>query len=301
MMSAQMEEYKKCDAMRIELQDGNHIHGFYITKFQPSLDETQKEEVEKQKCQLLTLARSSINKDIEQLKADEHQINRKLMWFTNHDQYIQRKTQEISNLEGYLCKVKPHLSTNSIPRTTGFLHLSEKDAQTPLRPDRKRCQKRLIKKGRMDTDYLHQVKEELLCLKNSVISSIHHSKSESMAQRIQHGNKNRLEEMRIYLEMRNLNETREIYTAPEPDHLPSFWYSIERLSKYDVDLKRALQHKIKIRLDDIEDMKMDLKGRKAIVKRLKADLELVRKRISCLQKELEDVYTKKSKAYQRCY
>ena len=46
---------------------------------------------------------------------------------------------------------------------------------------------------------------------------------------------------------------------------------------------------------------MDLRGRKARVARLKADLELVRKSISCLQKELEDVNTKRSKAYKRAY
>lgn len=46
---------------------------------------------------------------------------------------------------------------------------------------------------------------------------------------------------------------------------------------------------------------MDMKGRKARVTRLKADMELVRKSISCLQKELEDVNTKRIKAYQRAY
>ncbi|CAI9299559.1 unnamed protein product [Lactuca saligna] len=302
MLSTKKEEDTEIDAMEIQLQDGNHIHAFYSTKFQPSLDEMQEEEAEKQKYQLLTLARSRIKEDIAQLKADEHQINRKLMWFTQQDQYIQWKKQEINNLESYLCKVEPHLPTNSVPRTTGFLHLSEKDA---VRADRKRYQKRLIKKGRMDVDYLHQVKEELLCLKkcSGMTSSCTQEIKdlmESMAQRIQHGNKNRLEEMRIYLEMRNLKETRDIYTSPDPDECLSNCYSIPRRpSNYDVELKRATQHKINIRLDDIEEMTMDLKGRKARVTRLKADMELVRKSICCLQKELEDVNTKRIKAFKR--
>lgn len=53
--------------------------------------------------------------------------------------------------------------------------------------------------------------------------------------------------------------------------------------------------------DEIEEMKMDLKGRKARVTRLKAELELVRKSITCLKKELKQVKTKRSKAYKHAY
>ncbi|KAI3515421.1 hypothetical protein L1887_14317 [Cichorium endivia] len=306
MMSTQMEEHKECDAMGSQLQDGIHIHDrFHFVSFQPSPDKIEKEEAQKQ-YQLLTLARSRISEDIYQRMADEHQINGKLMWFTQHDQCIQWKTEEIKNLEHYLRKDEPHLLRNSVPRTTGFVRLPEKDSRTPVMPDRKRYQKRLIKKGRMDMDYMQQVKEDLLSLKKSGGMTSTGTQEvndliEGMAQRIQHGNKNRVDEMRIYLEMRNIKETREMYTAPEPDRPHNSWYAIERHSKYHADWKRARKHKINIRLDEIEDMKMDLKGRKARVARLKSELELVRKSISCLRKKLEDVNTKRIKAFKCAY
>ncbi|XP_023757103.1 uncharacterized protein LOC111905644 isoform X1 [Lactuca sativa] len=284
-----MEEQKVCDA--IELQS--------------SPAEINKQEAEKQ-YHLLTLTRSRIREDLEQRKADAYQIKRKLMWFLQHDHYIQWKTREIKNLERCLGKAEIHMPTNLVPKRTGFFSLPEKDGRTPVRPDRKRCQKRLIKKERVDSHYLQQVQEELLCSKKSggMTSSGRQEVNDlidSMAQRIQHGNKCRADEMRIYREMRNVKETREIYTAPDQPKHTRNWYTRERTSKRDIDSQRYIQHKINIRLDDIEDLKMDMKGRKARVTRLKADMELVRKSISCLQKELEDVNTKRIKAYQRAY
>ncbi|XP_023757102.1 proton pump-interactor BIP131 [Lactuca sativa] len=281
-----MEEHKECDAIGSQSQNRNHIHRVYFVKFQPFPNEIEKEEADNQ-YKLLDLAQSRINKDINRLKADELQINRNLDWFSRCDEYIQWKRREIeSTLQGCQGKVEPNLLEKH---------------------DQKRCHKRLIKKGKLDTEYLQQVQEELLSSKKSGgMNSCGRQQLKylvkTMAQRIQHGNTNsRADEMIIYHETKNVNETREIlYTAPESEP-HSHWHSRERKSKRDIDCERAMQHKIKIRLDDIEDMKMDLRGRKARVARLKADLELVRKSISCLQKELEDVNTKRSKAYKRAY
>ncbi|CAH1435104.1 unnamed protein product [Lactuca virosa] len=279
-----MEEHKECDAIGSQSQKRNHIHRVYFVKFQPFPDEMEKEEAENQ-YKLLGLAQSSINEDINRLKADELQINRKLNWFSRCDEYIQWKRQEIESLQGCHGKVEPPL---------------------PEKDDQKRCHKRLIKEGKLDTEYLQQVQEELLSSKKSGgMNSCGRQELKylvkSMSQRIQHGNTNsRADEMRIYHETKNVNETREMYTAPESEP-HSHWHSRERKSKRDMDCERAMQHKIKIRLDDIEDMKMDLRGRKARVARLKADLELVRKSIGCLHKELEEVNTKRSKTYKRAF
>lgn len=83
------------------------------------------------------------------------------MQFTYRDERIKSKMWRINNLEHFgLHKVEPSLPTNTVPRTTGFLHLSGKDAPTLIRPNQKRCQKRLIKKGKMDIEYLEKVSEE---------------------------------------------------------------------------------------------------------------------------------------------
>ena len=66
---------------------------------------------------------------------------------------------------------------NSVPRTTGFVCLADQnDGQWDL----KRCRKRLIKKDRMDMDYLEQLQEELLSsrkstrMKSSGIQKLNH-------------------------------------------------------------------------------------------------------------------------------
>lgn len=69
------------------------------------------------------------------------------MWFSRLDKDIQWKMP--------------------VQRATGYLRLHGKYVQTPITPDRKRCQKRLIKKGRMNMNYLQSVEEELLTSKKS--------------------------------------------------------------------------------------------------------------------------------------
>ncbi|KAL7590530.1 hypothetical protein Lser_V15G41107 [Lactuca serriola] len=288
-----MEEDNGFDPME-QLEDGIHVVN--------SSNEIQKlvlEEADK-KYQLLTLALSRIKKDITRRNADEYQINLKLMWFSDHEYYIRWRTQEIMDLERCLVKHEIHLPKNVGPSRTGFSRLPEKDDPVaPFRPDRKRSQKMLIKKGRVDTHYLQQVHDELLSSKKThgITPSGEQEVNdlmESMAQRIQHGNKNRADEMRIYNEMRKVKETREIYTTPEPNNH-------NRNSKPDIDSQRFIQCRINILLDEIEEMKMKIKERQSRFIRLKAELKLVRKSISCLKKELKHVNTKRSKAYKHAY
>lgn len=72
---------------------------------------------------------------------------------------------EIRNLERYLGKVEPSLPIATAAKANGFYRLPGKSDRSPVRPDRKRCQERLIKKGKMDKEYLQQVQEELLSSK----------------------------------------------------------------------------------------------------------------------------------------
>ncbi|KVI04243.1 hypothetical protein Ccrd_017437 [Cynara cardunculus var. scolymus] len=219
------------------------------------------------------------------------------MWFSSCDMRIEWMTREIKNLG----EVEPRLPVSSVPRTrtTGFVSLNDKkDGQTP---DRKCCQKRMIKKDRINMEYLQQVQEELMCSKKSSCRTQElNDLIESMEHRIRHVNQNRADEMKMYREIRNVKETREMYNASEPDP-PGYWYTKERLSKQDTDWNRSMQHRIHIRLDDIERIKRDLTGRKHRVTRLKSELERVRKSIGSLQKELEDVNSKRIKAYKRAY
>ncbi|KAL8267699.1 hypothetical protein R6Q59_001497 [Mikania micrantha] len=117
---------------------------------------------------------------------------------------------EIKNLQRWnQDQVDLHSPADFVPRTTGYLRLTGMDAQTLVTPDRKRCQKRMIKKGRMDVEYLQQVQTEHLFLKKPS------GKTSS--------------------DIQELNDM--------------------------------------IRLDDIENIKRRLIGRKTRVRRLKAELE----------------------------
>ncbi|KAI3736162.1 hypothetical protein L6452_15696 [Arctium lappa] len=224
-----MEERKECDPMGSQSQ---HVHHpFYFVKFRPSY-KLEKEEADEQ-YQLMTLAESRIKKEIDQRKADEHQIHRKLMWFSQCDEHIDWRKKEIKTLEASIGKVEPRLPIKSVPRTGFVCSTDHRDGQW----DRRRCQKRLIKKDRMDMEYLVQVQEQLLPSKKSTGMTL--------------------------------------CGTQELNHL--------------------------IRLDEIEIIERNLTGRKRRVARLKSEMEFVRKNISCLQKELQDVTSKRLKAYERAY
>ncbi|KAJ9550241.1 hypothetical protein OSB04_014286 [Centaurea solstitialis] len=302
MSSSRIEEgIKEHDTMGLHLQDGNTrdgFHRFYFVKFRPSPEEVEKGDAEKQ-YHLMTLARSRITEEIAQQKAEQHQIHRKLMWFWTCDWNIKWMRREIENLEAHLGKLETRRATSSVSRTTSYVCLTDqKDGQTP---DRKRCQKRLMKKDRMDVEYLRQVREELLLSKKSSCGTQElNDLIESMEHKIRHGHQNRADEMKMYREIRHVKETRETYNTREPDP-PSYQYTKERLSKRDTDRNRAMQHRIQIRHDDIDKIERDLMGRNRRVTRLKSSSEHVRKIISSLKKDLEDVNSKRIKAYKRAY
>ncbi|MFS8024274.1 hypothetical protein Hanom_Chr16g01461291 [Helianthus anomalus] len=277
-----MDKQKGCDI------PGIHIH--------------QMKEIEEQ-YQLLNRERSSINEELAQDMADEQQINQKLMRFLELDEQIEKRMLEIENHQRWdPDKLKLNSPISSISRTTGVYCLTGKDAQTPVRPDLKRCQKRLVKKERMDINYLKEVQEEHICSMKS--SEIPYSGTqelndmiESMLQRIQHGNKKRADEMKIYQELSNFLETKESCIAPEPH---PHWYTLKRRSKRVTDYDRyRWQHKLSIRLDYFEIQKREQIERQAIVKRLKAKLQYVRKKINYLNKKLENIDSKILKAYKR--
>ncbi|KVI04242.1 hypothetical protein Ccrd_017438 [Cynara cardunculus var. scolymus] len=200
-----MEERKESDPMGLQSRDrGNQIHGrFYLVKFRASY-KLEKKAADKQD-QSMTVAQSRIKKDIDQLKADEHQIHQKLMWFSQCDEHIDWRKEEIKYLEAILGKVELRLPMKFSAENNWFRML-DRSKRWPM------GSKRLIKKDRKDMDYLEQ-----------------------------------------------------------------------------------------IRLDEIEKIERDLTGRKRRVKRLKSELEFVRKNISHLQKELQDVTSKRLKAYERAY
>ncbi|KAF5756026.1 hypothetical protein HanXRQr2_Chr17g0809771 [Helianthus annuus] len=277
-----MDKQKGCDI------PGIHIH--------------QTKEIEEQ-YQLLNRERSRINEELAHEKADEQQINQKLMRFLDLDRQIEWRMLEIENLQRWdPDKLKLNLPISSVSRTTRVYCLTGKDAQTPVRPDLKRCQKRLVKKGSMDINYLKEVQEEHICSMKS--SEIPYSGTqelndmiESMLQRIHHGNKKRADEMKIYEELSNFLETKESYIAPEPR---PHWYTLQRRSKRYTDYDRyRWQHSLSIRLDYIEIQKREQIERQARVKRLKAKLQYVRKKINYLNKKLENIDSKILKAYKR--
>ncbi|KAI7728740.1 hypothetical protein M8C21_033795, partial [Ambrosia artemisiifolia] len=140
---------------------GNHNHQFYIVKFLPGREEHEKEEADKQ-CHLMNRARFSITEEIDNLKAEEQHINRKITEFSLLDKELKWKMQEIEDLQHCERGIKHILPFMLEPVTTGFFRLPEIDAWTMIRQGQKRCQKRLIKKGRMDMEYLQQVKEQLI-------------------------------------------------------------------------------------------------------------------------------------------
>ncbi|KAI3503484.1 hypothetical protein L1887_31927 [Cichorium endivia] len=86
----------------------------------------KKEEAHK----LYQLMNLSMHRIIQEI--DLRKINYKLMWFAQGDNNLEWKTNQLMCLERALGEVKPHLPMRPIPRTTGFFHLAENDAETPV-------------------------------------------------------------------------------------------------------------------------------------------------------------------------
>ncbi|MFS8024277.1 hypothetical protein Hanom_Chr16g01461331 [Helianthus anomalus] len=125
----------------------------------PGIHVHQMKEIEEQ-YQLLNRERSRINKELAQEKADEEQINQKLTRFSYLDKLIEWKMLEIENIERWDPDYRLGLG---FPFGLASRRTGGKDVKTTVRPDLKRCRKRLVKKGRMDINYLEEVVEEHIC------------------------------------------------------------------------------------------------------------------------------------------
>ncbi|KAK1406665.1 hypothetical protein QVD17_42172 [Tagetes erecta] len=241
---------------------------------------------------LMANAINPINQEINRQQAIQDQINRKLEWFSRNEKYIAWKIHETKCLQ------------NRVNET--YNDSTEKDAQTTLRTDRKCCP---TKKGKIDIEYLKRVQEELMSAKKTTGMTSSGTQQlndliKIMVQRIQHGNKNHADEMKLYSAVKEVMETREIYTKPElkPEHYSDRWHLRNMLAaNRDTKWKRSLTHIINNRLYEIEKLKRELMGRKAEVIQLKAELQRSRKKIISLQKELENVNSKRLKASKRIH
>ncbi|XP_076884674.1 uncharacterized protein LOC143533938 [Bidens hawaiensis] len=194
-----------------------------------------------------------------------------------------------------------------------YLGSYNQDTTTPsvpinstTKPDRKRSQKRLIKKGRIDIEYLQQVEEERLSFPKSSSMASNSTQElddmiESMVQRIRHGNKKRADEMKMYQEIDDFKKTKEIFISQQPNPQSNHMPTRGRSSKRDLDWKRYREHKLKILLDDIESKKWEQIRRRATIIRLKTELGQVRKSISCLNNKLKNVDLKRIEAYKTAY
>ncbi|PWA77020.1 hypothetical protein CTI12_AA227000 [Artemisia annua] len=274
-----------------------------------------KKDIAEKLYQVLQFCESNIIQEIDKCKKDEIRIKNEIMLLSSCDKRGERKKQPIKNLEEALREVKPPI--RSIPRTTGFLHLTKKYEQTPnyVGTDKKRCHNR-VKKGQMDFEYFRKVQEELLLSMrsdkrptfydaqelNNVVHGIGAQElnyvMESLVHRIQHGNNNRAEEAILYHEIRNLNDTIEIYTAPtRPADTPTWawegrlFHETRRLTRD----KQYRQHKLKIVLNQLEKAHTVRRGQ------LNLELDLLRKNIRCMEKLLEKISLRRMKAYKCAY
>ncbi|KAJ0639086.1 hypothetical protein HanHA300_Chr00c0004g0677981 [Helianthus annuus] len=260
----------------------------------PGIHVHQMKEIEEQ-YQLLNHERSRINEELAQEKADEEQINQKLTRFSYLDKLIEWKMLEIENIEHWDPDYRLGLG---FPCGFPSTRKGGKDVKTTVRPDLKCCRKWLVKKGRMDISYLEEVLEEHICSMKS--SDMTYSGTlelsdmmEGMAQRIQHGNKKRADEMKIFKKISNFLETKESFIEPEshPQWSP-------RRSKRDTDYNLYRRHhKLSILLEDADTLKREQNERQAKAKSLKAELQYVRKKINYLNNQLENVDSKILKAY----
>ncbi|KAJ0448026.1 hypothetical protein HanLR1_Chr00c0132g0718001 [Helianthus annuus] len=259
----------------------------------PGIHVLQMKEIEEQ-YQLLNRERSRINEELSQEKADEEQINQKLTRFSYLDKLIEWKMLEIENIELW----DPDYRLGGFPFGFASRRTGGKDVKTTVRPDLKRCRKRLVKKGRMDINCLKEVLEEHTCsMKSSDMTYTGtlelSDMMECMAQRIQHGNKKRADEMKIFKKISNFLETKESFIEPEshPQWSPG-------RSKRDTDYNLYRRHhKLSILLEDADTLKRKQNERQAKAKRLKAELQYVRKKINYLNNKLENVDSKILKAY----
>ncbi|PWA50351.1 hypothetical protein CTI12_AA473820 [Artemisia annua] len=260
-----------------------------------------KKDITKELYQILSLSMSCIIQEIDKRKKDENRINSELMWFSSRDKQMKSMIQRIKYFENAPGEVKPHLPMRSIPRTSGFLHLTEKDGATPIYvgTDKKRCHNR-IKKGRMDLEYMKQVQEDLMSSMKSGERPVHGAQElnyvmESLVHKIQHGNSKQAEEAKLYHEIRKLNETIEIYTAPEPADPPKWRGDPGGSRRRRAYYQQYQQHQLKLLLNQLEEAQNDQKIRTLKGTRLKVELDVLKKNIRYMERVLEKVSLRRMK------
>ncbi|GKC15085.1 hypothetical protein Tco_1011867 [Tanacetum coccineum] len=185
-----------------------------------------KRDIAEKLYQVLSFSESISIQEIDKCygKKDEIRINNDIMWFSSCDKRREWKKQHIKNVEKDLRETVNHeLPMKSIPRPDdGFLCLTTKrdwygrqTSPIDVGTDKKRCHNRL-NKGRMDLEYSKQVHAELLLPKKPIDGGAQELNCvmESLVHRIQHGNNKRAEEAKLYHEIKNLNDSIEIYTEP---------------------------------------------------------------------------------------
>ncbi|GJU07462.1 hypothetical protein Tco_1123892 [Tanacetum coccineum] len=151
---------------------------------------------------------------------------------------------------------------------------------------------------RMDLEYSKEVQEELLIAKKSDKMPDDGAQElnyvmESLVHRVQHGNNKRADEAKLYHEIRNVNDTIiEIHTEPqEPDDDPwEMYYPWRR----NID-KGYKQRQPKIVLSQVEKARSIRKGQ------LIHKLDLLRKNIKSMERELEKISSLRKKAYKCAY
>ncbi|PWA75854.1 hypothetical protein CTI12_AA239210 [Artemisia annua] len=190
-----------------------------------------------------------------------------------------------------------------VQRTVLKVHLSCDKCKTKMLKsisgipgaDKKRCHNRL-NKGRMDLEYLKQVQEELLSMKSSNYVDDGPQElnyvMESLVHRIQHGNNNRVEEAKLYHEIRNLSDTTEIYAAPTGPNEPDSYWLYRYRPRSTVSEK---QYRQQIVLNQL------VKARTVRRYQLNLELDLLRKRIRCMERVLEKISLRTKKAYKCAY
>ncbi|PWA82949.1 hypothetical protein CTI12_AA174600 [Artemisia annua] len=283
----QMEEPKECPN---EPEMSNNVAS-------PRQQQVKKDIAEKL-YQVLSFCESSIIQEIDKCNKDEIRLNSDIMWFSSSDKRREWKKQHIKDLEKDLGKVDHELPMTSVPRTdVGFFPVTKNDtssywtgARTPIDigTDKKRCHNRL-NKGRMDLEYSKQVQEEILLSKKSIngAQELNYVR-ESLVHRFQHGNNKRAEEAKLYHEIRNVNDTIEIYTEP-PTVVKNRWQWRPALPK------GYKQHQLKIVSNQLEKSCTVRRGQ------LNLELDLLRRNIKCMEREHEKISSLRKKAYKCAY
>ncbi|GKC99533.1 hypothetical protein Tco_1169808, partial [Tanacetum coccineum] len=150
--------------------------------------------------------------------------------------------------------------------------------------------------GRMDLEYSKEVQEELLISKKWDKRPIDGAQElnyvmESLVHRIQHGNNKWADEAKLYHEIRNVNNTIDICREPaEPtDDAPDPWGRYVWIWRPNHD-KQHKQRKLKIVLSQLEKARTTRKGQ------LIHKLDLLRKNIKSMERELEKILLLRKKA-----